>query len=476
MNPSGILAKILRKNGTGDLLANMSKDLGEYAASAPINKMYGTHSLSASKLAGADSLGGFAMPSVAVRNANAVNGSKLSEFGDVVMIPKGDTFLPSRNTKVFSTDAYTPMMPYTVAEADPAMWAQLTGKYPGLNKYGKNSFDVNYDLTAQSPVDNATTLYDLLKYGDIDPGADDFYKYREMLREGNMSDDVKGFIDEVGGVAGPKMFNAGHTHSGQRRLKDYTLENAIKIMKADIKGNSGAVHGSVGSPSAMGVMEASNSKPITSLKEMRERSKWLNADPLDMEKYGLLIDNKDMMSLPHTGKYREMNKGMMSRLNETANELYKTKTGKDWVIDSNPFTNYDTQMNILGDLEWYMKNNPGYVDDIAEMTGPLGEFKNILNNQPVKYFESKPLRGVGFDEWEGAVLPEGDELAREILSKRGVPILGNYNSAEENALEMLMAKLVKEGKIPLYASTGMLGGGSILNALMGGGAEPSATI
>ena len=54
MNPSSILAKILKKNGTGDLLANMSKDLGEYAASAPINKMYGTHSLSASKLAGAD--------------------------------------------------------------------------------------------------------------------------------------------------------------------------------------------------------------------------------------------------------------------------------------------------------------------------------------------------------------------------------------------------------------------------------------
>lgn len=475
MNAGNILSKILRKNGTGDLLSGMSKDLAEYAATAPTNKMFGTHSLSASKLAGADQLGGFAMPSVAVRNANAVNGSKLSEFGDVVMIPKGDTFLPSRNTKVFSTDAYTPMMPYTVAEADPAMWANLSGKYPGLSKFSKNSFDVNYDLTA-NPVDNASTLYEMLKYSDIEPGADEFYKFREMLRDGNVSDDVRSFIDDVSGVAGPKMFNAGYTPSGNRRLKEYTLDNAIKIMKADIKANSGAVHGSVGSPSAMGAMEASNSKPITSLKEMRERSKWLNADPLDMEKYGLLIDNKDMMNLPHTGKYREMNKGMMSRLNETANELYKTKTGKDWVVDSNPFTNYDRQMSILGDLEWHMKNNPGYVDDIAEMIGPLDEFKNILNNQPVKYFESKPLRGVGFDEWEGAVLPEGDELAREILSKRGVPILGNYNSADESALEMLMAKLVKEGKIPLYAMTGMLGGGSILNALMSGGAEPSATI
>ena len=471
MNPSSILAKILKKNATGDLLANMSKDLGEYAASAPVNKMYGTHSLNASKLAGADQLGGFAMPSVAVRNANAVNGSKLSEFGDVVMIPKGDTFLPSRNTKVFSTDAYTPMMPRTLAEADPAMWSNLTGKYPGLNKFSKNSFDVNYDLTA-NPADNASTLYEMLKYGDIDPGADDFYKFREMLRDGNVSDDVRNFVDDVAGVSGPKMFMAGHTPSGNRRLKDYTLENAIKIMKADIKQNSGAVHGSVGSPSAMGVMEASNSKPITSLKEMRERSKWLNADPLDMEKYGDLIDNKDLMSLPHTGKYREMNKGMMSRLNQTANELYKAKTGKDWVMDSNPFTNYDTQMNVLGDLEWYLKNNPGgTASDIAEMTGPLNEFKNILNNQPVKYFESKPLRGVGFDEWEGAVLPEGDELAREILNKRGVPILGNYNSADENALEMLMAKLVSEGKIPLYATGGILGGGSILNALMGGGAD-----
>ena len=476
MNAGSILSKILRKNGTGDLLANMSKDLAEYAATAPVNKMYGTHSLNASKLAGADQLGGFAMPSVAIRNANAVNGSKLSEFGDVVMIPKGDTYLPSRTTKVFSTDAYTPMMPSTLAEADPALWSQLTGKYPGLNKYGKNSFDVNYDLMATNPSENAMTIYDMLKYNNIDAGADDFYKFREMLRDGTVSDEVSAFVNDLNSVAGPKMFNAGHTPSGNRRLKEYTLDNAIKIMKSDIKQNSGAVHGSVGSPSAMGVMEAGNSKPITSLKEMRERSKWLNADPLDMEKYGLLIDNKDMMNLPHTGKYREMNKGMMSRLNETANELYKAKTGKDWVVDSNPFTNYDQQMNILGDLEWYMKNSPGYVDDIAEMAGPLNEFKNILNNQPVKYFESKPLRGVGFDEFEGAILPDGDDLAREILERRGVPIMGRYNPADETALESLVAKLVSEGKIPLYAIAGILGGSGILNGLMGGGSEPSVTI
>lgn len=467
MNPGNILSKILKNNGTGDLLSGMSKDLAEYAATAPTNKMFGTHSLSSSKLAGADQLGGFAMPSVAVRNANAVNGSKLSEFGDVVMIPKGDAYLPSRNTKVFSTDAYTPMMPYTVAEADPAMWSQLNGKYPGLRKYSKNSFDVNYDLTG-SALDNASTLYDMLKYADINPGADDLYKFRDMLQGGSLTDDVRSFIDDVAGVSGPKMFNAGYTPSGSRRLKEYTLENAVKIMKSDIKQNGGEVHGVVGSPSAMGAMEASNSKPMTSLKEMRERSKWLNADPLDMEKYGSLIDNKDLINLPHTGKYREMNKGMMSRLNQTANELYKAKTGKDWVMDSNPFTNYDTQMNVLGDLEWYLKNNPGgTASDIAEMAGPLNEFKNILNNQPVKYFESKPTRAVGFDEWEGAVLPDGDEVAREILNRRGVPILGSYNSADETALEALMNKLISEGRIPLYATGGILGAGSILSSLMG---------
>ena len=464
----GILAKLLSKSGTGDLLNSMSDDLAKYASEAVPNKMFGTHSLNASKLAGADELGGFAMPSVAVRNAN--NLKNIGEFGDIVMLPKGEAYLPSRTNKVFSTDAYTPMMPRADIQADPTMWNKLAEKYPRLNShFGKNSFDVNYDFNYPA-ADNASTLYDMLKSVEINPGADGVGAFRDILRNGTPSPEVASFIDDVNNIAGPRKFFAGNTMSGRPSYKDYTLQNAIKIMKQDIRENAGNVHGAVGGPSTMGTIEAQNSLPITSLKDMRERSKWLNADPLTDDKYKELFDN-DITGLAHGGKYREINKSIMERLNKVANDLHVQKTGKPWDISSNPYENYDAQMNVLGDMDWYRQNSPELLANIEEMSGPMSQFGEIMRNQPVKYFESKPTRAVGFDDFMGAVLPTSDTAGREILSKRGVPILGDYDPNVESSLETLLSKLISEGKIPLYATTGILGGGSILGSLIGGGQQ-----
>jgi hypothetical protein len=58
-----------------------------------------------------------------------------------------------------------------------------------------------------------------------------------------------------------------------------------------------------------------------------------------------------------------------------------------------------------------------------------------IRNMPVDYFEAKPQRAVGFDEFAGAVIPkDAPQQVRDILERRGVPYREYGDTKERTAV------------------------------------------
>ena len=81
--------------------------------------------------------------------------------------------------------------------------------------------------------------------------------------------------------------------------------------------------------------------------------------------------------------------------------------------------NLELTADQYSSLNKFEYNNPpkGFLDDLENI------FTKNATKQ-VEYFESKPIRSVGFDEFAGAIVPEGtDKGVVDILKKRGLKVI-----------------------------------------------------
>lgn len=79
---------------------------------------------------------------------------------------------------------------------------------------------------------------------------------------------------------------------------------------------------------------------------------------------------------------------------------------------------------------------------------------DALRNTPTNYFEAKPQRAVGLDEFRGAVVPRGtDPRALEVLAKHGIEVVehGKGDGARDKAIASLSKKLDKAGGDVLFS-------------------------
>jgi hypothetical protein len=96
----------------------------------------------------------------------------------------------------------------------------------------------------------------------------------------------------------------------------------------------------------------------------------------------------------------------------------------------NEFIDYDRARNLLLEAARSRKISREGLRSIGSMYGynlsDLGieagyQYLRTLSNAPTEYFEAKPQRAVYFDEFAGAVVPEGvDPKVIEILERRGI--------------------------------------------------------
>lgn len=108
-----ILAKFLSKGNQ-----HYSADVNEnrFSVSARRPDLVGLHNMSAEGLKGADALGGFAMPSIAITRDSMGH----NEFGDISLLMRTSAFDPkvNRQNKLYSRDAWTPTFPGIVNKAN----------------------------------------------------------------------------------------------------------------------------------------------------------------------------------------------------------------------------------------------------------------------------------------------------------------------------------------------------------------------
>ncbi|MGF0069266.1 hypothetical protein [Candidatus Spyradosoma sp. SGI.093] len=176
---------------------------------------------------------------------------------------------------------------------------------------------------------------------------------------------------------------AGETRTGRSRYIDATLENISKEM------NKKAVKDS-GDDTNFGSIKASLLKSMTSLKQIRSKKELLNLSDADAE--AAVEETKDRLV------------GVFNAIN-----------AKKKLVE-NPFMNFDYSVRRLKeafaeeDPKSYLENEYGY--EIEEkLAQELSAVKELMQNLPAKYFETKFRRPVGLDEFRAAVVPAGTDAA-----------------------------------------------------------------
>ena len=73
----------------------------------------------------------------------------------------------------------------------------------------------------------------------------------------------------------------------------------------------------------------------------------------------------------------------------------------------------------------------------AEKLGLLNDFNERLRNAPSAYFEGKPQRAVGIEEFSGALVPSNaSQNTLDILGRRGINRIETYADEAERAAKM----------------------------------------
>lgn len=295
-------------------VAKRSKDV------APEDLLMALHNTRPDRLAKANELGGFAVPSIAITKPS----QGFNSFGDISLIGDASLVKPSRTTPVFGSDVYSP-------------------RFPSTNDEGTRIF--------------------------------------------------RGFTD-----------------LGNRRYAPLTLDNLVREMKGNIRGGESFNYGA-GSVRAAVTPQFSNLKDIQSAR-------------------GNIVSNE---------QFRPMKEAANSELIDLAYKFHPYSK-----YSGNGFQHADDFSSMLA--EYYRQGlrpmNDHYKNLPPELLDNAKSFMTKLRNMPTEYFEAKPQRGVGINEFKAAVVPaEEMKTVAPILEKHGINRIEQYpernNEARIDALKKL---------------------------------------
>ncbi len=441
MNVGSILSRLLKN--TGDDVANK---IGQQYSAANISKLasssaddiartqgnlIATHQLYPEKLAKAADLGGFVQPSMAVVDpSKGTNFLPGGGFGDIVMVPNRDAINPAvskAKTFIGDRDIYSPRFPEE--EFAPNM-DELTNMIKGTTN------------SKQFALHNLG-LDDEPKYSYL---MQELYKEQNPALKGLGSQDLREmpefvqFADDAfNRLRGDRQY-VYRTASGAKKTVPATAENANKLMNKDA---------AVGS-------EKGWQTPYTSI--YHQNTKRLGSlDSLYKNRYRLI-------DTPTGDTTKDAIRDSMS---DTISK----------VIDENPslnegFSGYDTAGEFVADMasgrdvSWadYIKLS----DDLKQ---EIDQLSQIYKEVPVNYFEAKPRRVVGGNEFYGAYIPDNSSPeVIEQLNRLGVTNIKKY--LDPGDLDLQLAQLAKEGKrgVNTYVlgTAGAIPTAGILSSLLGG--------
>lgn len=377
------------------------------------------HNINETALMESDRLGGLPVPSLAVSKVD----NPLLGFGDVTLVGNPNMAKPSGSNPVYRADAYTTRRPkpdiFVNKEAETFAKDNVTNAFKDIPK-GSNvaELDGNYNnksiaedlyrgfeggdtsntsLRAKYMIDKGLlnpkdfeTQYDIIKFVRSNfAETEDYTNYITKLKKDMIAS---------GGNAKEKIF-VTYTNNGRKYLPA-TLENYVKMMKK----KRGA--GEETTFPSMGALRAKLTPKFKNITEVKsERNRVVDREKFEEVKNQVNLDYEDLLS--------DLSKKLPEKTDwRTSEELFE-----------------DLILGRLGSHP-YSKPYEPYIDDAIKKSAK--QLREKLKSIPTEYFEVKPQRGVGIEEFEGAIIPDNSlKSTEEILKRRGINKIFKYGSEDQ---------------------------------------------
>lgn len=402
-----VAAKVSSQYGD-DVIRNLASSSADDIAAKQGN-LIATHQLTADKLKGVADMGGFVQPSMAVVDpSKGTNFLPGSDFGDIVMVSNRNAIDPARKAAkavIGDRDIYSPRFPDTRYQLNESALDDMVRSTPGLSKQSALS---NMDLDDDAIRDYF--LQDAYRKSNPAVGKAHGDELAEMPEFVNFANDAQAKL------RGEQMLEY-LTPSGNTKTLPVSAENANKIMN-----KTGAVGSEGGIQTPTRKIYHQNTRTLNSL------------DDLYKNRYRL-IDNQ-------TGEATQ--DAMTNSMHELANKIDQRgiapfNEGSDW-------RRFDDISEYLADAASGQRNLYPALDELPDdIVNEIGRLQKAYQEVPVSYFEAKPRRVVGGNEFYGAYVPENaPQSVIDDLQRLGVTNVNRYIDAGD--LDLSLAKLAREGK------------------------------
>ena len=438
LGAAGAPAKAVVKKGIDAIPDQATKNFSDAMKSK--NLMF-VHNTSEEAIRSFDAMGGLPSPSLAVTESEI----PLKGFGKIQLIGKPEKFDPAidpRN-KVYSADAYTPRAPKKLRLAKAGAESKLTKEYESLAKeygeldqleqgqYALRNLQKDNMYYPENRLDELDRFFDSNlarikfmqeKVGNLDdfgPASlnqeflkieKDFYKWARKEKDRFLTQDgVLEYFDDV---------------KEATVTKPYTLENAVNFM---IKETQRGGEGGIGAytPARMKALMSKELKDLPDIKAERGRLTTFPDSAMDLGiqieellrvkyKFPATLDAK----LTPKGSFYDENVGSLM-LNDIGIAIEDGKKFDQKLLKDvyNKNIDFDELEKFTGNKFKYDNPPKGFLDDLEDLF-----IENATRN--VEYFEAKPIRAVGFDEFAGAIVPKDTSKdVIDILEKRGLKVI-----------------------------------------------------
>lgn len=403
-----------------------SQVMSEFVPNVPAGQeLVVMHNLSPQNLQFANKLGGLPIPSLGIGKTSI----PYEGFGDITLIAPKEFAIPSAKNPVYRADAYTKRFPAIDYQFNKKsenqfnnIFADLKGKLPDNYRYDPNQVMQNWKDRDYSQLFQSKFLQEKGLLPEKSQFKDDYAFSGEVsARVNNLNKEYSDWLanfdnrlSESGAAPKEKLFK-GYTYSGNRMYRDATLDNIVKEMK----GGAATENWNYGAGNVRAAVSP-NFKKLSEIKNSR----------------GLLTDNKAM------GEIKD-------QTNKAYSDLYARLKEINPKYDANDALLEIAQNKSMGVLSREYDKAPDVLK--ADIKVFLDSFKGM----PTEFFEVKPQRAVGLEEFRGAIIPKNSsQSVRDILQQRGIKDVYEYATPEERA--SLMKKFGKEMFVGAPIGTGLL--------------------
>lgn len=393
---------------------NQNSLLQEQFDLADDRNLVATHAIKLDGMKQALRVGGFAMPSLAIKK------DLDNIYGEIIFVAPADMAKPSRTTKVYDRDAWTPMINFIEYKSKDGFYDRVKEilTLRGIDPKSASSFVYNIEEKMKEGVAEwNTTAIELfgIEKGYIERGEED--EMRSLINQNaDIRDEYNKWYEEfIIPNMSTRIFR-GFTNLGNRRYVPATLENIVKELKTqpehrDFSWNDTYFFHDVARELV------SRFKTVKEIKRASSR----------------LIDNTKVVD----------------KINELSSEYYTL--AEELKIDESSHN-----PEIL--LSLALIEGKGSTAEKLETVGLKSDKDSVkkvdtivkkIKELPTQYFEGKVRRAVRFNEFSAVFVPEGrkyDEVASR-LSDQDANVI-RYDSSYD--LDNKFAQLVQEKQNILF--------------------------